>query len=129
METPLDNASHLADASKQVMQRLFIICENRFEMLMVEVQEERERFLRAIWLALGAAAFGLLAGVALTAIIAVAFWAESPTIALVILSTLYSFAAIFLYACLIRLQRNWQTLPNTLDQLRKDRECLGKSVN
>jgi uncharacterized membrane protein YqjE len=40
------------------------IGENRFELLMVEVQEERERLLHAIVLALGAAALGLLAGMA-----------------------------------------------------------------
>ena len=33
---------------------------------MVEVQEERERLLHALLLALGVAAFGLLAGMALT---------------------------------------------------------------
>jgi uncharacterized membrane protein YqjE len=128
MNTPLDNVPHLADASKQVVQRALIICENRLELLMVEIQEERERILRAMWLALGAAVFGLLAGVALTAIVAVVFWQQSPTVALLILTAIYTSAAVFLYACLARLQRNWQTLPDTLDQLRKDRECLGKNL-
>ena len=36
---------------------------------MVEVPEERERLLRGILLALGVAAFGLLAGVALTGVV------------------------------------------------------------
>lgn len=129
METPLDSIPHLADASKQVAQRALIICENRLELLMVEIQEERERVLRAIWLALGAATFGLLAGVALTAVIAVAFWQRSPVIALLILTVFYAIAAVFLYARLARLQRDWQTLPGTLDQLRKDRECLEKNLN
>ena len=120
---------HLADASKRLAQRTLVICENRIELLMVEVQEERERILRAIWLALGAAAFGLLAGVGLTAIIAVAFWQQSPVAALLILTVLYAVAAMVLYVRLIRLQRDWQTLPTTLDQLRKDRECLEKNLN
>jgi uncharacterized membrane protein YqjE len=128
MKTSLDSVPHFADASKQVVQRALIICENRLELLMLEIQEERERILRAIWLALGAAVFGLLAGVALTAIVAVVFWQQSPTAALLILTALYTIAALFLYACLARLQRNWQTLPDTLDQLRKDRECLGKNL-
>jgi uncharacterized membrane protein YqjE len=129
MEMPSNTVPHLKDTSKHLAQRALVICENRIELLMVEVQEERERVLHAIWLALGAAAFALLAGVALTAAIAVAFWPESPLAALSILTALYAVAAAILYARLARLQRDWQTLPATLDQLRKDRECLGKNLN
>jgi uncharacterized membrane protein YqjE len=129
METPSDTVPHLADASKRLAQRALVICENRAELLMVEVQEERERFFRAILLALGAAAFGLLAVVGLTAVIAVAFWQQSPVAALLILTAVYAVVATVLYVRLIRLQRDWQTLPTTLDQLRKDRECLEKNLN
>jgi uncharacterized membrane protein YqjE len=129
METPSDTVPHLADASRRLAQRAFVICENRVELLMVEVQEERERFLRAVLLALGAVAFGLLAGMGLTAIIAVAFWQQSPIAALLILTVLYAVVATVLYVRLVRLQRDWQTLPTTLDQLRKDRECLGENLN
>jgi uncharacterized membrane protein YqjE len=129
METPSDTVPHLADASKRLAQRALVICENRAELLMVEVQEERERFFRAILLALGAAAFGLLAVVGLTAVIAVAFWQQSPVAALLILTAIYAVVATVLYMRLIRLQRDWQTLPTTLDQLRKDRECLEKNLN
>jgi uncharacterized membrane protein YqjE len=129
METPSDTIPQLADASKRLAQRTLVICENRIELLMVEFQEERERILRAIWLALGAVAFGLLAGVALTAVITVAFWRQSPMAALLILTALYAVAATVLYARLVRLQRDWQTLPTTLDQLRKDREWLEKNLD
>ena len=61
METPSDTAPHLADASRRLAQRALVICENRIELLMLEVQEERERFLRAVLLALGAAVEKLLA--------------------------------------------------------------------
>jgi uncharacterized membrane protein YqjE len=60
MQTPPDTGLHLADASRRVVQRALVICENRLELLMVEMQEERERVLRAIWLSLAAATFGLL---------------------------------------------------------------------
>jgi uncharacterized membrane protein YqjE len=129
METPSETVPHLADASKRLAQRALVIFENRVKLLMVEVQEERERFLRAVLLALGAAIFGLLAGVGLTAVIAVAFWQQSPIAALLILTVLYAVVATVLYVRLIRLQRDWQTLSTTLDQLRKDRECLGKNLN
>jgi len=128
MESSSANGLHLGDATKRVAQRMFVIVENRLQLLMAEAQEERERVLLAIWLALGAAAFGLLSGVALTVIIAVALWDHSPIIAMLVLTVLYAIAAVFFYGRLVRLQRNWQTLPGTLDQLKKDRECLEKTL-
>jgi uncharacterized membrane protein YqjE len=106
-----------------------VIVENRLQLLMVEAQEERERVLLAILLALCAAAFGLLAGVALTVVVAVALWEHSPIIALLVLALIYASVAVFFYARLACLQRDWQTLPGTLEQLKKDRECLEKTFN
>ena len=102
------------------------IGENRLELLTVEVQEERERLLHAFLLALGVAAFGLLAGLTLTAAIVVLLWAWSPVAVLLILTGLYGAAGICLYRRLTGLLRNWQTLSASLDQLRKDRACLEK---
>jgi uncharacterized membrane protein YqjE len=124
MEPPLANAGQLVEASKRFARRLLAICENRFELLMVEVQEERERLLRSILLALGVAAFGLLAGVALTGAIVVMLWELSRVAALLALTGLYGAAAICFYRRLARLVREWENLPATLDQLRKDRACL-----
>ncbi len=86
---------------------------------MVEAQEERERVLLAILLALCTAVFGLLAGVTLTVVIAVALWEHSPIVALLVLAAIYAVAAMVFYGRLFRLQRDWQTLPGTLEQLKK----------
>jgi uncharacterized membrane protein YqjE len=128
MDTISSNLTQLAASSKRIAQRVLTISENRIELLLVELQEERERLLLAILLALAVAAFGLLAGVALTLAVAVLFWAYSPLAALLVLAALYVTTAAFLYARLLRLQRDWNTLPATLDQLRKDRECLEKTI-
>ena len=116
----------LATTSRRFAQRLLTIGENRLELLAVEVQEERERLLHAILLALGVAAFGLLAGIALTAAIAVLFWSWSPVAVLLILTGGYAVAAVCLHRHLTGLLRDWQTLSATMDQLRKDRVCLEK---
>ena len=129
MEPTSNNAPPLTDAAKQLAHRAFVICENRIELLLVEVQEERERLARAVWLALGAAVFGLLAGMGLTAVIAVAFWQQSPVVVLGILTALHAIAAGVLYVRLGELRRDWRTLPTTLDQLRKDRQCLARCFN
>ncbi len=95
---------------------------------MVEVQEERERLLHAILLALGVAVFGFLAGVALTVAIVVLLWHLSPVAVLLVLTSLYAAIAVYLYRRFTVLQRDWQTLSATLDQFRKDRACLEKSL-
>ena len=129
MEMAPTNGGVLVETSKRFARRLLAVGENRFELLMVEVQQERERLLHAILLALGVAAFGLLTGVALTGAIVVLLWKLSQAAALLVLTGLYGAAAVCLYRRLTRLLRDWQNLPATLDQLRKDRACLEKHLN
>jgi uncharacterized membrane protein YqjE len=128
MEPAPTHAGKLVETSKRFARRLLTIGENRFQLLMVEVQEERERFLRAILLALGVAAFGLLAGVALTGAIVVLLWELSRVAALLVLTGLYGATAVWLYRRLSLLLHDWQNLPATFDQLRKDRACLEKNL-
>jgi uncharacterized membrane protein YqjE len=118
--------NHLARISKKFVGRLAMIGENRLELLTVEMQEEREHLLHAVLLALGVAAFGLLAGLTLTTAVAVLLWAYSPLAVLLSLTGLYGAAAGFLYWRLTDLLRNWQPLPASLDQIRKDRAGLEK---
>ena len=126
MEESTVSLGQLGTTSKTFARRLLTIGENRLELLTVEVQEERERLLHAFLLALGVAAFGLLAGLTLTAAIAVLLWSWSPLAVLLILTGLYGTTGIFLYRRLTGVMRNWQTLSASLDQLRKDRACLEK---
>jgi len=128
METATGSFKQLAATSRRFAQRLLTIGENRLELLTVEVQEERERLLHAILLALGVAAFGLLAGITLTAAIVVWLWAWSHVAVLLALTCLYGVAGVCLYRQLTGLLRDWQTLSATLDQLRKDRACLEKNL-
>lgn len=129
MEAPPERGLALAGASKRVAQRLLVICENRFHLLMVEMEEERERVMRALFFAIGAMTLGMLAMFTLTAIIVIAFWNKSPLIVLAILTALYGGAAAFLYSRLRLLQRDWKVLAGTLEQLKKDRECLVKNLD
>lgn len=123
MEPAAANLGELADSSKAFARRLFTIGENRLELLMVEVQEERARLLHAILLALGVAAFGFLAILALNIAIVVLLWNFSPVAVLLLLTGLYAVAAGGLYWRLTTLLRDWKVLSATLQQLRKDREC------
>lgn len=96
---------------------------------MVEVQEERERLMRAILLALSVAVFGFLTGIALTVALVVLLWSISPIAVLLTLSCLYGATCLFMYRRFSIIQRNWKTLPATLDQLKKDRACFATSLS
>jgi uncharacterized membrane protein YqjE len=124
MQTATAGPGQLVETSKRLARRLCTIGENRLELLMVELQEERERLLCAVLLALGAAVFGLLAAMTLTAAVVVLFWPYSPLGVLLALTGLYGAAGVCLYWRLKSLLRNWQSLSATLDQLQKDRASL-----
>jgi uncharacterized membrane protein YqjE len=128
MENPGVESPPLAEASKQVARRLFIIMENRLQLFILEVEEERERVLMALWLTLGLAVFGLMTLIAVTVAVVLALWQYSPALAVGMVIAVYGAATGLCYAQLFRLLRQWQTLPATLDQLRKDRECLEKHL-
>ena len=126
MEESTVSFRQLASTWKQLARRLLTIGENRLELLTVEAQEGRERLLRAFLMALGVAAFALLAAITLTAAVVVLLWACSRVAVLLTLTGLYGGAGICLCWRLARLLRDWQSLPASLDQIRKDRACLEK---
>ena len=128
METTTDQGGQFGASAKHFARRLLTIGENRVELFMVEVQEERERLLHAILLALGVAVFGFLTGVALTVALVVLLWHLSPVAVLLVLTGLYAAIAGYLYQRFTTLLRDWKTLPATLDQLRKDRACLENTL-
>lgn len=128
MEESAVRLKQLATSSKHFARRLLTIGENRLELLAVEVQEGREHLLHVVLMALGVAAFGMLASLTFTAAIVVLLWACSPVVVLLVLTALYGAAGICLYRRLTGLLHQWQTLSATLDQLRKDRACLEKTL-
>ena len=118
----------LARTSKRLARLLLAIGENRVELLMVALQEERQQALRAILLVLGMAVFGLLAGITFTAAVAVFWWDYSPLGVLLTLTAVYATAGILLSWRLRRLRRDWRTLSTLLDQLREDRASLKETL-
>ena len=126
MEDATVSFQQLAATSRHFARRLLAIGENRLELRTVEVQEERVRLLHAFLLALAAAAFGMLAGITLTAAVVVLMWERAPVATLLILTGIYGVAAAVIYRRLTGMLHDWQTLSASLDQLRKDRACLEK---
>lgn len=119
-----ENSVNLGSASKRLAQKTMVIAENRLELLTLELQEERDHLLRMITYVAGMAIFFLLAGVAATAIVAVAMWQYSQIAALAILCGAYLLIAVICFLKLRSVQRNWKTLPATIEQLKKDRVAI-----
>jgi uncharacterized membrane protein YqjE len=119
-----ESLSDLLGATRRVAQRTLDIGANRVELLMVEVQEERERLLHSFHLALAAAAFAVLGGFALTFALAVLLWDHGAVAVLFSLAAVCIGTALFLRGRIMGLQRDNPMFAATMDQLRKDRECL-----
>lgn len=128
MEPAAASPGQFAAASKHFARRLLTIGENRVELLMLEMQEERERLLRAILLAIGVATLGLLAAITLTGALVFLLSEISPAVVLLVMTALYGGTAALLLRRLTLLIRDWEDFPATLDQLRKDHACLEKSL-
>jgi len=126
MESTQGSFAQLGAAARRFAQRLATVGENRVELLSVEIQEERERLPHAFLVALGVAVFGLLAGLTFTAAIVVLLWVWSPVAVLLTLTVVYGAAGAWLCRRLTALMQNWETLPDSLDQIRKDRAFLEK---
>ena len=118
----------LGNATKSIVRRLIAIFHNRAELLVVEIQEERERAQTMVFLAAGIGILGLLGGMTLTAVIALAAGVHYLA-ALVILTVLYLSGAAFFSFKLIRLSRDWEPFSHTHDQLQKDHECFEKTLS
>lgn len=118
----------LVGASRRAAQRTLDIGANRLELLIVELQEERDRLVLTVVMALGAATLALLAGIAFTLGVMVLLWEHSPALAMGVLMLLYGAGAAYLYLRVMRLQRNCEMFAATLEQLRKDRECLAPTL-
>jgi uncharacterized membrane protein YqjE len=100
------------------------IFRNRLELVLCEIQEERDRLVRVILLALGVAAFGLLAAMAMSAVLVAVLWEVSRVAAFLGLAGIHGAVAFLLYRRLALTLRDWESLPETLGQLRKDRACM-----
>lgn len=119
-----DSLSALIDGARRILDGGLGAVQRRAELLALEVREQK---LRVFQLLVAAAALGALAAVTLallTVTLAVAFWDTARVEVLGGLSALYLGATLLLYRKMSRALREEKPFGGTLDQLRKDRECL-----
>jgi uncharacterized membrane protein YqjE len=123
---PPDDLPH---AARRLGLGLLALCRNRFELVSVELQEERARLIQAMLMTLGIAVLALLVGITLTGAIAILLWEYSPGLVLLTLAIVQATGAWLLYRNLSRLLAAWAPMQGSLQQLDQDREALQRILS
>lgn len=108
------------ESSGRFLRATAAIAQNRLELLLVEVQEERTRLFDMLMLAAVAVACGLLALITISFTLVVVFWDNYRIAVLVGLSLIYILAAAAGFWQLNARLKRWQAFSATLAELRKD---------
>lgn len=124
MDTSTESGPGLFSSVKRLLNTVMVAAENRFELFLVELREERYRVFDALLLGCATAVLGFMALVTVTCTVVVIFWDTARVQTLIVLSACYSLATAWvLWRLRVRL-RNWASFSATLAELKKDRSCL-----
>ena len=124
MDTTTESSAGLFSSVKRLLNTALAGIENRFELFLVELREERFRVFDVLLLGCAAAVLGFMALLTATVALVVIFWDSARVTVLIALSVSYLLATGgVLWRLRIRL-RNWSSFSATLEELKKDRACL-----
>jgi uncharacterized membrane protein YqjE len=104
------------------------ILQNRLELLVVELQEERHRLFHALLLTAAIVALGLVTLALAAFALVVVVWTEFGVMGLVTLIGLSLVSTLLAYWRLRVRLKNWPLLSGTLAELKRDRECSGSKT-
>lgn len=100
------------------------IAENRAELLVVELEEERWRVMDALLLVAGATVLALMTFIAGTFALVLFFPAEHRLVVLSVVTGLYLLATLAVLLKLRSRLKHWRSFSATLAELKKDKACL-----
>jgi uncharacterized membrane protein YqjE len=123
MAEPPEPAPGLFGSVKRLGQILLAIAQNRLELLLVEMEEERHRAAQAILLIVAAGTLALMTLMVTTWALVIVFW-EHRLVVLVILGVVYASGTIGVYWKLSRMRNNWTPFSATVAELKKDKAWL-----
>ena len=124
MDPSTEPSPGLFSAVRRLLNTALAGVENRIELFLVELREERFRIFEVVLLGCAAALLGFMALLTVTVTLVVVFWDSARVQVLVVLSAGYSVATIGIFWRLKILLRNWSSFAATLSELKKDRACL-----
>jgi uncharacterized membrane protein YqjE len=128
-EAMIDTQSQSGDRGplRRILSSFFSILQTRLELIGIELAEEKDRLLMVLFMGLAAMMLATMALIALTALIAIAFWDTYRWQALAGITLVYAIAAI---ACAVRARSGLRNAPMifeaTLNEFEKDREIFRK---
>ena len=124
MDTSTEPSPGLFRAIRRLLNTALAGIENRIELFLVELREERFRIFEVLLLGCAGALLGFMALLTVTVTLVVVFWDSARVQVLVGLSACYSLATIGILWRLKVLLRNWSSFSATLEELKKDRACF-----
>jgi uncharacterized membrane protein YqjE len=125
----IDNQSQRVEHSplRRILSSVFAILQTRLELIGIELAEEKDRLLGVLFLGLAAMMLATMALIALTALIAIAFWDTYRWQALAGITAVYAIAAL---VCALKARSGLHNAPlvfeATLAEFEKDREIFHK---
>jgi len=126
MDHPEQEPGGLLATGKRILRSVGDLAQNRMELFLVELKEERIRLFDALLLVAVCVVCGLMTLALLTLTIVVIFWDEHRVLVLVLLTLAYGGSASGAFWTLRNRLRHWQSFAATLEQIKKDRACLEK---
>jgi uncharacterized membrane protein YqjE len=124
-ETPQSEDGLLAPVTR-LLKTLVNLLENRLELFLVEVQEERVRLVEALLLAVAGGVAALMTLILITLTVVVIFWDSHRVLVLVLFSLAYATATAVAFRKLRARLNRWQAFTASLHQIKKDRAWLEK---
>jgi uncharacterized membrane protein YqjE len=125
----IDNQSQREDHSplRRILSSVFAIMQTRLELVGIELAEEKDRLLGVLFLGLAAMMLATMALIALTALVAIAFWDTYRWQSLAGITAVYAIAALI---CALKARSGLHNAPivfeATLAEFEKDREIFRK---
>ena len=118
------NPTSLFGSLKRLGDLALATAHNRIQLLAVELQEEKCRFVHAIMLTAAAIALGVTALTLITITVVVLFWENGRVPALCVLSGLFVLATAIVVWLLNKTLARATAFAGTLAELEKDRACF-----
>ena len=109
---------------RRLLKTILAIAQNRLELLLVELQEERWRFFDALLLAGVVLIMAMMTLMVATVAIVVVCMKANRLDLMIALMLLYLVATIVGYWRLRTRLKNWEPFSSTLAELKKDKACL-----
>jgi uncharacterized membrane protein YqjE len=124
MEEKQTTRPGLLAALSRLAATILAVIQNRLELLVVELQEERIRLFNALLLTAVIVALGLFTLTMAAVAVVLIIWNKFGVTGLWVMSGLGLLSTLLAYWRLRARLKNWPLLAGTLAELKKDRECL-----